>query len=436
MNNEEIKTPNLNYAAALLKRLISPLASADPSAEDFKRLSGPLHEIALAVLSEGRDKTARRKRLEAEAAARGLDLLISETDSADPQADLSTFQTSNGWEPFDLADVQDEIIPPTQYLVKPYVSRPGVTIFFGRPKELKSLVVLEMGLHVAGGIPWLASSSTSNDGIEVKQGRVVWLDLENGTLTMKRRMKAFQSALGMRAVPGQFIVYSFPSPALDLSKDDNVIELIARLQALGGIDLFIVDHLGQLFLDIDENSPLSSKIMGAIKRISEICQISICLIHHANKFVKQGGTLADSLRGSGAILANIDSLIFVKRDEIDRNQIQIIPAAVRGPEAKNISATFAFEQDEYLDLTQARFWRMAWRDAYSLARDLILNALQGDKELNHTQLRNVCKTARISSVTDQVARNIIDTLESSGEILMRPGPKQSKLYRMAENEDD
>lgn len=432
---EETQTPNLNYAAALLKRLISPLAAADPSAADFKRLSGNMLEIALAILSEGKDYGARRKRLQVELSARDIDSLMPEIDSADPLADLSTLQTSSGWEPFDLATVQDEIIPPTEYLVKPYVTRPGVTIFFGRPKELKSLVVLEMSLHIASGLPWLTSSPNSNDGIEVKQGRVVWLDIENGALTMKRRLKAFQAAIGVRAAPGQFIFFSFPTPALDLSKDDNVIELITRLQALENIDLFVIDHLAQVFGDIDENSPLSSKIMGAIKRISEVCNISIVLIHHANKFVKQGGTLADSLRGSGAILANIDALIFVKRDEIDRNQIQIIPAAVRGPEAKNVSANFSFEQNENLDLTAARFWKMAWRDAYSLARDVILNALQ-DKELNHTQIRNACKTAKISSVTDQVARNAIDTLESAGEIVMRPGPKQSKLYSLAGGTDD
>lgn len=79
--SEEIKTPNLNYAAALLKKLISPLATADPRADDFKRLSGPLLEIALAVLSEGRDKGARRNRLQAEITVHGIDyLLMSEID--------------------------------------------------------------------------------------------------------------------------------------------------------------------------------------------------------------------------------------------------------------------------------------------------------------------------------------------------------------------
>lgn len=436
--SDDIQTPSLNYAAAFLKKLISPLAAADPAADDYKRLSGDLYQIALAVLGEGKDKGARRVRLQAELVARDIGYLpMAEIENSDPLADLSTLQTKSGWEYFDLAAVQDEIIPPTEYLVKPYVTKPGVTIFFGRPKDLKSLLVLEMSIHVANGLPWLTSSLYSNDGIEVKPGKIFWLDQENGKLTMKRRLKAFQAAIGKRVEPEKFIITSFPNPPLDLSKDENVNEMISRLQSLGGIDLFVADHLGTLFGDIEENSPQAGRVMGGIKRISEVCNISIVLIHHANKFVKQGGQLSDQLRGSGAILANIDSLIFVRRDEHDRNLVQLIPAAVRGPEIKNVSATFSYEQDPAsLDLTQARFWRIAWRDAYSLAREVILNALKGNAELNQKKLRNICKDAKISSVTDAVARYTIDALTEAGEIVMRNGKGTELLYKIPIGEND
>ena len=39
MEETKLKTPNLDYAAALLKKLISPLATADPCADDFRRLN-------------------------------------------------------------------------------------------------------------------------------------------------------------------------------------------------------------------------------------------------------------------------------------------------------------------------------------------------------------------------------------------------------------
>src|SRR3989304_2248049 len=154
--SDDLKTPNLNYAAALLKKLISPLAAADPCADDFKRLSGQLHEIAFAVLSEGRDKGARRVRFKAELNGRDIGYLpMSDIESADPQADLSTMQTSSGWDAFDLADVITEEIPPIEWIVKYFLPRPSVIVFFGRAKHKKTMVVLDMCHHIASGLSWM-----------------------------------------------------------------------------------------------------------------------------------------------------------------------------------------------------------------------------------------------------------------------------------------
>jgi len=434
--SDDLKTPNLNYAAALLKKMISPLAAADPSAEDFKRLSGDLYEIALAVLSEGRDKDARQIRLQAEAAGRGVELLISEIESADPQADLSTLQISSGWEAFDLADVMTEDLPPLVWLAKPYLPRPSVTAWFGKPKAMKSLLVLDLCLHIAGGYVWLASDPNGKDGIEVTPARVVWLDLENGAGTLKRRMKAIANALGMGQVRGQLQAYSMPTPWPDLSKLENAAALIARLQSLDDIGVLVIDHLGQVFGAVDENSPLASQIMGTIRQISEACNVSIVLIHHAKKGQgKDGGAPEDQLRGSGAILAGVDAAFLIERDKVDKTQLKLIPVAVRGPDAPNVSAKFSFEQDPNLDLTQARFWRLEWRNDFARARDAILKVLR-DAKKNHTELRSAVKQIE-PGVSDQTIRDAISALEGTKEIYFIKADKGAKIYGLlGENEDE
>lgn len=328
---EEIKTPNLHYASALLKKLISPLATADPSADDFKRLQGPLHEVAWAVLSEGRDKAARRVRLQAELNGRDIGYLpMAEIDSADPLADLATMQTKSGWQAFDLADVILEDIPPIEWIVRYFVSKPSVNVFYGRAKHKKTLVVLDMCLHIASGMNWMTSDLNGRDGIEVKAARILWVDLENGQRLMKRRMKAFAHALDVDIPRGQFMAFSLPDPWLDLSKSENIPAMIERIKALGDIGVLVVDHLAQVFGGIDENSPLASQIMGAIRIISEACNVGIILIHHAKKGQdKAGGMIEDSLRGSGAILAGVDAAFLVEKDQIDKNQVTIKPVAVR-----------------------------------------------------------------------------------------------------------
>jgi len=433
--NVETKTPNLNYAAALLKKLISP-AAVDPCADDFKRLSGPLHEIALAVLSEGRDKAARRKRLQAEMMVRKIDLLMSEIDSADPLAELATLQTSSGWQVFDLADVITEDIPPIEWVVRYFISKPSVTVFFGRAKHKKTLVVLDMCHHIASGMNWMTSDPNGRDGIEVTAARVVWVDLENGTRLMKRRMKAFSNALDVDIPRGQFMAYSMPDPWLDLSKPENIPAMIDRIKALGNIGVLVIDHLAQVFGAIDENSPLASQVMGAIRVISEACNVGIVLIHHAKKGQgKDGGLIEDQLRGSGAILAGVDAAFLVEKDQIDKNQVTIKPVAVRGPDAPNISAKFSYEQDDNLDLTSARFWRIAYRSMTARAHDAILQALREKGKLNHTALRTEAK--RIDqSLSDANIREGIATLEGTLEIIFIKADKGAKIYQLAGDNDE
>jgi len=434
---DEIKTPKLNYAAALLKRLISPLATSDPSADDFKRLSGSLHEIAFAVLSEGRDKAARRNRLHAEMTARGIDGLMSEVDSADPLADLASLQTAGGWQLFDLADVMAEDIPPIEWVVRYFLPKPSVIVIFGRAKHKKTLVVLDMCHHIASGMNWMTSNPNGRDGIEVTAARVVWVDLENGTRLMKRRMKAFSRALDVDIPRGQFVAYSMPDPWLDLSKSENIPAMIERIKALGNIGVLVIDHLAQVFGGIDENSPLASQIMGAIRVISEACNVGIILIHHAKKGQgKDGGMIEDQLRGSGAILAGVDAAFLVEKDSIDKNQVTIKPVAVRGPDAPNISAKFSYEQDENLDLTSARFWRIAYRSMSARAHDAIIQALQEKDKLNHTALRTEAK--RIDqSLSDANIREGIATLEGTFEIIFIKADKGAKIYELAgENESE
>jgi hypothetical protein len=432
---EDTRTPNLHYAAALLKKLISPFALTDPCATDFARLAGPMLEIAWAVYGEGPNKAARRKRLEVETKARGgLDPLLLEVESADPGIDLSTLQTSSGWDAFDLADVISEEIPPIRWLVKPYLPRPSVTAWFGKAKAMKSLLVLDMCLHVAGGYPWLVSDPSGKDGIEVSPARVVWLDLENGALTLKRRMKAFASALGMSEDRERLQAYSMPNPWPDLSKIENTVSLITRLTALGDIGILVIDHLGQVFGPVDENSPLASQIMGSIRQISEACNLAIILIHHSRKGQgKDGGALEDQLRGSGAILAGVDTAFLIERDKTDKTQLKFIPVATRGPDAPNVSARFSFEQDENLDLTQARFWRMVWRTDFVKAHDAILEVLEESKK-NYTQLISAVKQVE-PGISDQKIREAIAVLEGTKEIYFVGAAKGAKIYRLAgENE--
>jgi len=432
--NDDLKTqpqPLINYAAHILRRL-TDVNATDPGAEDFKRLDGPLFELVMNVYSEGTSKDKRRSRLKAEMSARGLDLVLQPLiELADPQADLSSLELGTGWRWFSLGDVRKEVIPPIEWVAKYFLSKPAVTIFFGKPKAKKSLLVLDLCFAIARGQAWMLSGPETIDGIEVTQSRVAWIDLENGPRTLKKRIMAFDKAFGLSTPPNGFMAVSMPSPHPDLSKPENVILLIEYIRALGDVDVCVFDHLNLLFGSLDENTSLVSQIMNSIRQVSEACNVGIILLHHAKKGgQKDSGSPDDMLRGSGSILAGVDGAFLVETDLGNRDRVTVTPVAVRGPDAPNISANFVYEQDaSSLDLTSARFWRVEYKNKSARAQDAIIQALKENGSLNNTALRAAAK--RIDrGLTDTAIREGIATLEGVREISFTKASKGAKIYRL------
>ncbi len=197
-----------SYSAAFFKKLVRN-GGFGLGAADFSRLPAKMQEIAFSVHGVGKDDAARWSCLQDRLKENHLDPFLTEIISADVEADLSNLANGAGWASFDLVDVMSEELPPIEWLVKPYLPRPSVTAWFGKPKSLKSLLVLDMCLHVSGGRPWLTTPQ-GKDGLQVNRARVVWVDLENGSATFKRRMKAIARAVGIEQERGQMLAFSMP----------------------------------------------------------------------------------------------------------------------------------------------------------------------------------------------------------------------------------
>jgi hypothetical protein len=403
------------YPGAYLKRLISPLSSVDPSPADFDRLtSGPAREIILAVLSVGPNKTTRAQRLDMELGARQLvDSLGREIADANAEADLASLQPEN-WDAIDLGNILSEKIPPVCWVVRPWLARPGLYIFFGKPKSLKSILLTDMVLHICSGLPWLTRPETGKDGFEVNQMRVIWLDLENGQRVVKIRMRAIARVLAIPEAAGRLVLFSLP---------------INRINGLGGIGVLVIDHLNLISGQTEENSALMAMVMGNLRLISEKCDVCIILVHHSKKFNKNSGGLDDQLRGSGAIMAAVDGCYLLERDELNRSLVQLVPVATRGPDCEKTSAQFSYTQDKELDLEEARFWRADYLSAYDKVRNAIFEVLTGEKK-NYTQLMAAVKKLQ-PKLSDKLIRDMITELESEREITFATGGHGAKIYSLA-----
>jgi hypothetical protein len=436
LSNEQPSQGALNYLAHVLRRM-TDAATTDPLPVDFARLNGKPFEIVMNVLSEGRDKAKRKSRIAAELMAHGLDLiLLPMIDAADPQAELDKLAISqNTWKAFDLVDVLQEPRQPLSWIVKYFVPKPCLVVVYGKPKSKKTLITLDLALHIAGGRSWMKSAPNAEDGIEVKPARVVWVNLENPTNLFRGHMIAFASDSDNGFARGTFHAYSMPEGGLDLSKPENVTLMIERIRSFGDIGVMIIDHLSLTMGDIDENSSLASKIMQALRVISETCDLSIIVIHHAKKTTKDGGLSdAELLRGSGALLAGVDAAFMVETDLSNKNIVTFKPVALRGPDAPIISANFVYTQDENLELTTARFERIPYKSKSARAKEAVLEALKQNDKLNHTGLRAEAKRLD-KSLSDANIREAISSLEGAGDIFYRKADKGAKLYSLSEDDD-
>jgi hypothetical protein len=216
-----------------------------------------------------------------------------------------------------------------------------------------------------------------------------------------------------------------------MDETDHVSKLIDRLEALGA-GLLVVDHLGAVLGGADENSPEISTVMSNFRLIAEACDLSIVLIHHQVKgWSRKRGGAADTLRGHGSILANCDLAALILRDENESGRVEIIPAAVRGPEIDKQGAIWSYEHKPgTLELGAARFWGDRIVTVAERTNKAVLDALKENPGVNQTALRAAVNRA-LPNIGDPTVRAAISRLERSGAIFWQEGPKNSKIYYLA-----
>lgn len=146
-----------------------------------------LREIALRVMQFSTAPGERKARLYAELAASGRAELAQEVERADPGADPDALQ-GPGYEFMTLGDALKPL-PPLRWAIHGLFARPSLNIVFGQPKGMKSLLMLEAAICVAGGRKWLTAPDGSS-GFMVETCPVAWLDLENGPRRMMERVSA------------------------------------------------------------------------------------------------------------------------------------------------------------------------------------------------------------------------------------------------------
>ncbi len=333
------------------------------------------------------------------------------------------------WQVFTLLDAYLER-PPVEYVAQGLFALPSLNIVYGAPGTLKSFILADLAVCAAAGMDWLPPAAWINGnqsrGYPTRQCPTMWLDFDNG----RRRTHDRFGALGRsRNLPADtpLYYYSMPSPWLNAGDKNSIGNLLLRIQDKG-IQLVMVDNLGVVSGDADENSGDMVAVMSEFRQLAEETGAAVVLVHHQRKGTGYTGRAGDSLRGHSSIEASLDLALLVEREELS-DTVTIKATKVRGEDVRPFSAVFTYDPGPNGELETAQFYGIAAEDNRSgqaIEREIMV-ALLGSS-LNKTDLTKAVKEV-LKDVGINRIRDWIDRLSATGKLVVSNGKNNTeKIY--------
>jgi len=308
--------------------------------------------------------------------------------------------------------------PPTVYTVDKYFSRGSLNIVYGAPGSLKSMLLADMCCAIAGGVDWLPGIGEGGAGIKTRLGGVLWYDYDNGTRRTDERFDALSSAPGRYLADDAPLYYvSMPQYAYsanDLERTLYLIDLVNELQ----VETLVIDNLGLITGDVEENSAQMAGVMGYLRIVAERTDAAVIVVHHQRKGGAAGGRAGDALRGHSSIEAAIDLAIQVIR-EPDNLGITIRSTKTRGVDVNQASALFNYDHKAGThDLETAWFSGVAPVRGVNPVREEIIATVQEFGEISKGRLTDLVKErVGVEGVGINSIRNWIGELTDIEKVL-------------------
>jgi len=316
-------------------------------------------------------------------------------------------------------------------VVEGVIFRPSITIVYGAPGVLKSFLVADMAMCVAGSLPWLPPEPSGNaEAKATSRVPVLCLDFDNGRRRTAERVRALGTAHGLPHDTTPFHFVSMPSPWLDAASESSIAALGGILRA-HDIGLCVIDNLGAVSMGADENSSDMIRVMAHLRGLAETTEAAIVLIHHQRKSTQFAARAGESLRGHSSIEAAIDLALLCEREE-GASQVVVRSTKTRDVDVLPFGAVFAYTHREGTnELATARFYGIAVEGTGSdgAVRKAVLDAVSARGSLNQSQLvKEVQRT--LPSVGMNRIRAVADRLVTEDALAAPTGAHGAKLYGM------
>jgi hypothetical protein len=204
------------------------------------------------------------------------------------------------------SDLADTVIEKPQELIAGLLHRGSKLALGGSSKSCKTWTLLDVGLSVASGKPWL--------GFPTVQGRVLLVNLEIQEAFIRQRLLAVAQAkdvsldnLDVLNLRGFETDYSTLLP-----------QIISHAKDLG-YALIILDPIYKLFgAGMDENRAVDIAMMlRSIERLANETGAAVAFVAHFSKGNQAAKESIDRISGSGVFARDPDTLVMFTKHEED-----------------------------------------------------------------------------------------------------------------------
>jgi len=236
-----------------------------------------------------------------------------------------TVAATVGRQLIDFKQVLTEIIPSVRWEVERLLERGNKGLIYGPSGSLKSWLLLDLGLHLASGKPWLGSFPIP------EPRKVLYVDEEMGRYQMQRRLKrlAAGAGIGDDTLPFRFASYT----DLKFHSPHDALALMGSLkEADFEPDVFIFETLRRVSA-ADEN--VAKEVAAFWQALSPLTKAgkTVIVSHHMKKPSVHGpGDPRYSASGSTDLIGGVDAALAVTRKGIGDPQLTIQPVKLRAAE--------------------------------------------------------------------------------------------------------
>jgi len=198
------------------------------------------------------------------------------------------------------SDLERMEFPPIKYIVPGYVAE-GLTILAGKPKLGKSWLCLDWGVDVASG-------GNAFGSLNVVQGDVLYLALEDNP----RRLKGRMNALCPQMAWPERLTFATDWPRLD---QGGVAPIKDWIEKQASPRLVIIDTLQKVRRGSNDKESSYANDYAALEELHQLAStygVAIVLVHHVRKM--DADDPLDTVSGTTGLTGAADTILVLNRE--------------------------------------------------------------------------------------------------------------------------